>query len=61
MKLLGFFLLLAGWAIVLAALAVIGTGAPLTAFILAGTGVEILGLSLVIRSHLTRRHREDEA
>lgn len=61
MKLLGFFLLLAGWAIVLAALAVIGTGGPLTGFILSGTGVEILGLSLVIRSHLIRRHREDEA
>jgi len=34
MKLLGFFLLLAGWAIVLAALGVIGSGLPLTTFIL---------------------------
>jgi hypothetical protein len=58
MKLLGFFLLLAGWAIVLAALAVIGGGVPLTAFILSGTGVEILGLGLVIRSHLIRRHED---
>jgi hypothetical protein len=58
MKLLGFFLLLAGWAIVLAALAVIGSGAPLTAFILSGTCVEILGLALVIRSHLFRRHED---
>jgi len=57
---LGFFLLLAGWAIVLAALAVIGSGVPLTTFILSGTGVEILGLALVIRSHLIRHH-EDEA
>ncbi len=54
MKLVGFFLLLAGWAIVLAALAVIGSGVPLTAFILSGTGVEILGLALVIRSHSIR-------
>ena len=53
MKLVGFFLLLAGWAIVLGALAVIGSGAPLTAFILSGLAVEILGLGLVIRSHLT--------
>jgi hypothetical protein len=54
MKLVGFFLLLAGWAIVLAALAVIGSGVPLRAFILSGTGVEILGLALVIRSHMIR-------
>ena len=54
MKLVGFFLLLAGWAIVLAALAVIGSGVSLTAFILSGAGVEILGLALVIRSHLIR-------
>jgi hypothetical protein len=58
MKLVGFFLLLAGWAIVVSALAVIGTGVPLTAFILSGTGVEILGLTLVIRSHLVRRHED---
>jgi len=58
MKPVGFFLLLAGWAIVLAALAVIGSGTPLTAFILSGTGVEILGLGLVIRSHMARRHED---
>jgi hypothetical protein len=52
MKAVGFFLLLAGWLIVLAALAVIGSGVPLEAFILSGLGVEILGLTLVIRSHL---------
>lgn len=55
MKPAGFFLLLAGWAIVLAALAIIGNGAPLAAFILSGLAVEILGLGLVIRSHLTPR------
>lgn len=55
MKLVGFFLLVAGWVIVVAALAVIGSGEPLTAFILSGFAVEILGLGLVIRSHLTAR------
>lgn len=58
MKLLGFFLLLAGWAIVLAALAVIGASSPLAVFILSGTGVEILGLVLVMRSHMIRRHED---
>jgi len=55
MKLVGFFLLVAGWSIVLAALAVIGSGAPLTAFILSGLAVEILGFGLVIRSNLNPR------
>jgi hypothetical protein len=55
MKLVGFFLLVAGWAIVLAALAVIGSGTPLTAFILSGLAVEILGFALVIRSNLHPR------
>ena len=53
MKLVGFFLLLAGWAIVLGALVVIGNGTPLIAFVLSGLAVEILGMGLVIRSHLT--------
>ena len=57
MKLVGFFLLLAGWLIVLAALAVIGSGVPLEAFILSGVGVEVLGLALVVRSHLVP-HRD---
>lgn len=55
MKPAGFFLLLAGWAIVLGALAIIGNGAPLAVFIFAGLAVEILGFGLVIRSHLTPR------
>ncbi len=52
MKLIGFLLLLAGWLIVLAAVAMLGVSAPRTDFILAGFGVEILGLILVIRAHL---------
>lgn len=51
MRLFGFLLLLAGWGIVLAALALLAADAPRTAFVLAGMGVEIVGLALVIRSH----------
>jgi hypothetical protein len=55
MKLVGFLLLLAGWVIVPAAVALLGTAAPRTGFILAGIGVEVLGLILVARSHLAVR------
>jgi len=51
MKFLGFLLLLAGWGIVLTALALLAASAPRAAFVLAGVGVEILGLVLVIRAH----------
>jgi hypothetical protein len=50
MKLAGFFLLVAGWAIVLAATALLAATAR-TAFVLAGIGVEVLGLALAARSH----------
>jgi hypothetical protein len=51
MKLGGFLLLLSGWGIVVAALALLHGGA-VSAFILAGFGVEIIGLALVMRAHL---------
>jgi hypothetical protein len=51
MKFLGFLLLLAGWGIVLTALALLAANAPRVAFVLAGVGVEILGLVLVVRAH----------
>ena len=51
MKLGGFLLLLSGWGIVVAALALLHGGA-VSGFILAGFGVEILGLVLVLRAHL---------
>ncbi|MGA3292494.1 MAG: hypothetical protein ABSE45_00785 [Candidatus Acidiferrales bacterium] len=51
MKILGFLLLLAGWGIVLAAVVLLMAEAPRAAFVLAGTGVEALGLALVIRAH----------
>jgi hypothetical protein len=59
MKLSGFLLLLAGWGIVLAALALLTVEAPRAAFVIAGVGVEALGLFLFARSHLVPR-REPE-
>ncbi len=56
MKLAGFLLLPAGWIIVLAAVALLPTGPPQQgAFALAGVLVELLGLTLVVRSHLIVR------
>jgi hypothetical protein len=51
MRLLGFFLQVAGWIIVLAAIALL-QAAPQTAFALAGFCVQLLGVTLVVRSHL---------
>jgi hypothetical protein len=59
MKLAGFLLLLAGWALVLAAIALLSAAGPRAAFLLAGVGVEALGLVLLARSHLTPK--EDDA
>jgi hypothetical protein len=55
MKLFGFLLLVAGWGIVLAAVLLLPSGAARVIFVLAGMGVEVLGLSLVIRSHTVLR------
>jgi hypothetical protein len=52
MKPLGFFLLLSGWAIVLAALAMLASPASQTVFVLAGLVVELVGLVLEFRCHL---------
>jgi len=51
MKLIGFLLLLSGWVIVIAALAMLH-GAAVSVFILAGITVEILGFVLAARAHL---------
>jgi hypothetical protein len=51
MKLVGFLLLLSGWGIVLAALAMLH-GTATSGFILAGIAVEILGFVLIARAHL---------
>jgi hypothetical protein len=51
MRLFGFLLLLAGWGIVVCALALLAADTLGIAFVLAGIGVEIAGLVLVIRAH----------
>jgi hypothetical protein len=55
MKIAGFSLLLAGWALVLSALVLLAAEVPRTAFVLAGGSVELLGLGIVARCHLIRR------
>jgi hypothetical protein len=55
MKLAGFLLLLSGWAIVLTAVALLNAPAARAGFVLAGMGVEVLGLVLAVRSHLGMR------
>jgi hypothetical protein len=52
MKLTGFLMLVAGWFIVLASMPLLGSMKLLTIFVLAGLGVEVVGLVLVVRSHL---------
>jgi hypothetical protein len=58
MKVAGFLLLLAGWALVLAAIALLPGAGSRVAFLLAGIGVEILGLVLAARAHLTPKRDE---
>ncbi len=50
MKLAGFLLLLSGWIVVLAAVALLLNGARV-GFVLAGIAVEALGLGLAIHAH----------
>ena len=59
MKLAGFLLLLAGWVIVVAAVILLIPVSARTIFVLAGVAVEIIGLTLVIRSNpLAVREKE---
>lgn len=51
MKLAGFFLLLAGWIIIVAALVILESKVSRSVFVLAGLLVELLGLALVGRRH----------
>ena len=48
-------MLLSGWIIVLAAVALLKSAVQLSSFVLAGLGVELLGLTLVVRSHFMPR------
>jgi hypothetical protein len=52
MKLTGFLLLVGGWIIVLAAIALLPSGPSQVSFVLVALGVEALGLTLVFRAHL---------
>ena len=60
MRLTGFLLLLAGWGIVLSAVALLASPLPRDGFALAGAGVEGLGLVLVVRSHQLLQQGERE-
>jgi hypothetical protein len=51
MKIAGFLLLLSGWLLVLAAVMLLAVPASRLCFVLAGVGVELLGLFLVFRAH----------
>jgi hypothetical protein len=53
MRLTGFLLLVAGWIIVLAAIALLPGGAARICFVILALGVEALGLTFVFRAHLT--------
>lgn len=53
MRIAGFLLLLSGWILVLAAIALLAAAGPRGVFLFAGLAVEALGLVLVVRSHLT--------
>ena len=52
MKLAGILLLVAGWAIVVAAVALLPGAGARAGFVLAGVAVELFGLALAVRSHL---------
>ena len=59
MKLAGFLLLLAGWAIIATAVILLLPTNVRAIFVLAGVGVEVMGLALVIRSNpLAGREKE---
>jgi hypothetical protein len=58
MKLTGFLLLVAGWMLVLAAVALLPSGPAQVSFVLVAFGVEGLGLTFVFRAHLITPSRE---
>ena len=59
MKLLGFLLLLSGWIIAFASIAMLAAGAARAVFLFLGIGIEVIGVVLVARAHpLLRGARE---
>ena len=57
MKLIGCLLLLSGWLIVIAALVMLAAFAQRAAFVVAGIGVEILGLVLLTNAYTSLQRR----
>jgi hypothetical protein len=56
MKLMGFLLLTAGWAITLSAIVLLASSPLRGLFIFAALVVEVLGLTLVVRGHIGSSH-----
>ena len=56
----GFLLLVAGWGLVLSAIALLASPGLRAGFALTGFGVEMLGLTLVIRTHVAPRTEDRE-
>lgn len=52
LKLAGFFLLVAGWVLVICALVLLPPRSSRSVFVGAGLLVEIVGLALAVRSHI---------
>lgn len=52
MKLAGLLLLVAGWGIVMSAVALLPSLMGRAGFVLAGVAVELLGVALMVNSHL---------
>ena len=55
MKIAGLLLLVAGWLLVIFAVVLLHAEAPRAVFVLAGMGVQVLALVLVVRAHLLPR------
>ena len=53
LKPIGFLLLLTGWILVLSAIVLLKQPVARTGFVLAGLAVELLGLVLVVRAHIS--------
>jgi len=58
MKVVGFLMLLAGWFLALAAIVLFTTPPLRAAFVLAGAGVEVVGMVLAFRAHLVPREEK---
>ena len=58
MRLVGFLLLVSGWLLAIASIVLLGSPGARGAFVFAGAAVEVLGLTLVFRSHLIPREEK---